>query len=175
MRLQPGDRVTVSAHKADGTRYRRWQATVESVEAGLVVLVTYVGHRVEDIDGNFTSKYAIRGFYWLDRGHNLLEAYAADGTLEQIYVNVSSPPRIEGTQIQFTDHELDVSRVPPHEARIVDEDEFAEAAVRYGYSEAFQRTCYRAAAEALALANRWVAGEMPRPSPLPLGPAPPVP
>jgi protein associated with RNAse G/E len=161
--LQPGDRVTVSAHKADGTRYRRWRATVEAVEPGLIVVVTYAGHRVEDIDGDFTSSHAIRGYYWLDRNHNLLEAYRPDGTLAQIYVNVSSPPAIAGAHIRFTDYELDVSRVVPHAARIVDQDEFAEAAVRYGYSAAFQHACYRAAEEAVALANGWVAGSMPRP------------
>ena len=163
--LQPGDRVTVSAHKADGTRYRRWQATVEAVEPGLIVVVTYVGHRVEDIDGDFVSDHAIRGYYWLDRGHNLLEVYGPDGTLEQIYVNVSSPPAIEDAHIRFMDYELDVSRVVPHAARIVDRDEFAEAAVRYGYSAAFQRACYRAAEEAVALADGWAAAGMPRPSP----------
>ena len=169
MRLKPGDRVTVNALKADGTRYRRWQATVEAVKAGLVVVVTYVGHRVEDIDGDFTSRHAIRGFYWLDRGHNLLEAYGPDGTLEQIYVNVSSPPTIEGGHIRFSDYELDVSRKVPNEAQIVDQDEFAEAAVRYGYSAAFQQACYQAAEEALALANNWVARGMPHPPP----PSPP--
>ena len=170
MTLQPGDRVTISAHKADGTRYRRWQATVESVAAGLVVVITHVGHQVEDIDGDFASKHAIRGFYWLDRGHNLLEAYTADGTLEQIYVNIASPPRIEGDQIRFTDYELDVSLVPPHQARIVDQDEFAEAAVRYGYSEAFQEACYQSAQKAAVLANRWVARGMPPSPPLQPGP-----
>jgi protein associated with RNAse G/E len=161
--LEPGDRVTVSAHKADGTRYRRWQATVEAVADDHVVVVTQPGHRVEYLQGTFTSEHAIRGFYWLDRSYSLLEAYARDGSLVEVYVNIASPAKVCGSDIRFTDHELDVSRRLPGEARIVDQDEFAEAAARYGYSEEFQRACYRTALEARELANRWVAGGMPAP------------
>jgi len=93
--------------------------------------------------------------------HNVLEAYAPDGRLLEIYVNVSSPAKIDDAQVTFTDHDLDVSRKPPREAVIEDEDEFLEAASRYGYSTAFQETCYRVAREAIRLANDWVARGMP--------------
>jgi protein associated with RNAse G/E len=69
--------------------------------------------------------------------------------------------RIEDSRIWFLDHELDVSRQPPHEARIVDEQDFLEEVSRYGCSTEFRQACYRVAQEAVALANRWVAGGMP--------------
>jgi protein associated with RNAse G/E len=159
--MQIGDLVQVRAYKSDGTCYRWWYATVEAIGAHEIILVTPVGHRVEDVGGDWATEVAIRAFHWLDRPYSLLEAYAADGTLREIYVNISSATEIAGAQIRFTDHELDVSRVPPDAARIVDEAEFLEAALRYGYSEEFQEACYRAAREAMALGDRWVAKGMP--------------
>ena len=161
-RLRVGDEMQVRAYKSDGTCYRWWTATVESVTADRLVTVSPVGHPIEDPGGNFVSPNALRVFYWPGRWYSLLEAYAPDGELVEIYVNISSPVEIDGLQMRFTDLELDVSRKPPGEARLEDEDEFEEAAVEYGYSEEFQRTCCEVAAEAMDLANRWVAGGMPR-------------
>ena len=58
--------------------------------------------------------------------------------------------------------ELDVSRRPPAPAVLVDEDEFQEAAAAFGYSAGFRRACYKAAREAVRLAEGWVAREAPR-------------
>ena len=87
--------------------------------------------------------------------------YAANGRLAEIYVNISSPVEIGDSQLRFTDYELDVSREPPQEARIVDEDEFLEGVTKYGYSEEFQQACYQAAREAIGVANSWAAKGMP--------------
>jgi len=160
--LRVGDCVRVRAHKSDGTCYRWWTATVESVAADQLTLVTPAGHPIEDPGGNFVSPNALRVFYWPGKWYSLLEAHTPSGELAEIYVNISSPVEIDGLQMRFTDYELDVSRRPPREALLEDEDEFEEAAVEYGYSEEFQRTCYAVAAEAIDLANRWVAGGMPQ-------------
>jgi protein associated with RNAse G/E len=116
---------------------------------------------VEGVDGGWTSQYAIRAYYWPDRPYNVLEVYAPDGRLVEIYVNISSPAVIGHSRVSFTDYELDVSRRPPDTARLEDEDEFREAASRYDYSDAFQKTCYRLAGEAIKLANNWVALGLP--------------
>lgn len=54
-----------------------------------------------------------------------------------------------------------MSRKPPHEAVMVDEGEFQEAASEYGYSEEFQLACYQVAREAIDVANSWEAKGMP--------------
>jgi protein associated with RNAse G/E len=160
--VETGDTIQVRAYKSDGTCYRWWTVTVEAVEEDKIVVITLPGHRVEGVAGAWTSRYAIRTHYWFERWYSLLEVYAPDGRLEEIYVNINSPVEIEDAQLRLTDYELDVSRRPPHEARIVDEDEFLEAASRYGYSEALQQTCYQAAREAVQVANRWVARGIPK-------------
>ena len=159
--MRVGDSVQVRAYKSDGTCYRWWYAAVEAVEPDKLVLVTPYGHLVEAHDADWVSEYAIRAYYWPDRWYSLLEAYTADGELAEVYVNIGSPAVIEDSQVRFTDYELDVSRRPPGDARLEDEDEFQEAAAKYGYSEEFQRTCYEVTREALDLANHWVARGMP--------------
>ena len=89
----------------------------------------------------------------MDRRYSLLEVYATGGGLAEIYVNVSSPADIDGAQLRFTDYQPDVSRKPPHAAVLADEEEFLEAAARYGYSEESQQTCYEVAGEAIEVAN----------------------
>ena len=159
--MEIGERVQVRAYKSDGTCYRWWYATVEAVEKDEVVVITPVGQRVEDICGAWASEYAIRAYHWLNRWYSLLEVYAPNGRLEEVYVNISSPVEIEDSQMRFTDYELDVSRKPPHEASIVDEEEFLEAVSKYGYSKEFQQACYQTAREAIGVANSWVAKGMP--------------
>ena len=163
--MKPGDRVQVRAYKSNGTCYRWWNATVETADSHELALVTPVGDPIEDPDGGIRSENALRAFYWPGKWYSLLEAYTPSGELAEIYVNISSPVEIDGLEMRFTDLELDVSRRPPGEAELVDEDEFQEAAIEYGYSEAFQRACYQAAREALDLANRWVGRDMPALSP----------
>jgi protein associated with RNAse G/E len=158
--MQIGDRIRISAYKADGTCYRWWTATVEAVEEDVVVTVNPPGHRVEGSGGGWISRRGIRSYYWLDRWYSLLEAYALDGTLEEIYLNINNPVQIVDSGLRYTDYELDVSRELPQAARIVDEDEFAEAAREHGYSQAFQEHCYEVAREAVEVANRWVAKGM---------------
>ena len=161
-RMRIGAQMQVRAYKSDGTCYRWWYATVESVEKDEFVLVTPTGHWIDGIDGGMTSENALRVHYWADRWYCLLEAYTPEGELAEIYVNINSPIEIEDLQVCFTDYELDVIRRPPGEARLEDEDEFQEAAAEYGYSEAFQRACYLVAAVAMDLANGWVGRGLPQ-------------
>jgi protein associated with RNAse G/E len=160
--MQTGDKIAVRAYKSDGTCYRWWTVTVEAVDENEIVVTAPPHHRVESIDGGWTSRYAIRSYYWPDKWYSLLEVYTPDGKLNEIYVNINSPIVIRGGNITFTDFELDVSRKLPRQARMVDEDEFLEAASRYGYSKAFQQTCYQVARDVIEVANRWTAKGMPR-------------
>ena len=54
--LRIGDQMQVSAYKSDGTCYRWWTATVESVAADRLALVTPVGHPIEDPGGGIDGR-----------------------------------------------------------------------------------------------------------------------
>lgn len=164
--MKPGNKVWVWVHKADGRPYRRWQARVETVRDDGVVTYTNHGNRVyqvipDSLSGapawrEFTQPRAIRNHYWFDRQHTLLEVYNPDGSLYELYADVCSPVRVVDGELHYTDHELDVSQLAGEAPQIIDQDEFAEAAEEFGYSEAFQAQCYAIAEELLAFVAAWV-------------------
>ncbi|HVC33616.1 MAG TPA: DUF402 domain-containing protein [Chloroflexota bacterium] len=153
--LRPGDLVDVRALHSDGKAYRWWQDTVESVHNDYLVTSMPAGSAVGGTDRGWITSYVQRIFYWFARPFVLSEVYRPSGELLEIYVHIASPTTVQGRQVTYTDLELDVILRPGHAPEVVDEDEFAQAAVRYGYSPAFRSSCYRAVADALKLVARW--------------------
>jgi uncharacterized protein len=160
--MKAGDIVQVHFYKSDGTRYRAWAATVEAVLDDCLAVTMQPGTKIEMLTGDSEAKFCSRSTFFYDKPFFVLELYdPADGRLVEIYVNINSPIELEDHTIRFVDYELDVSLVPPGMAVLVDEDEFAEAVEKFGYSAEFQQFCYTAAQEAIHLANNWVAKGMP--------------
>jgi protein associated with RNAse G/E len=142
--------------------YRSWHTIIESVDAESIVTISPAGGMVEDrVRIKYQVEHILRSYYWFDKFYNLIEVFDTQGNLVEIYINIASPPEFEDGVMSFKDHELDVSRYPPKAAELIDEDEFAEAAIKYQYTQEFQDKMYSAANEALELANHWQA----RPSP----------
>lgn len=160
--MKPGDKIHVCACKTDGTVYRSWHTMIESVDADSIVTISPAGSSVFNIKGeDYPLLHHYRAYYWFDKFYNLLEVFETSGELIHIYLNVASPPEFENGIMSFKDHELDVSKVLPNEAKLVDEDEFTEAVIKYQYSKEFQEKMYSAANEALELANHWQAKPIP--------------
>jgi protein associated with RNAse G/E len=160
--MKTGDMLHVRACKTDGTVYRSWHTTIESVEADSIVTISPAGDTIQDlVRGQFVARHSLRSYYWHDRFYNLIEVFETDGTLLQVYINIASPPWFEEGHLCYIDHELDVFKVPHQKAKLIDEDEFAEAVVKYRYTDEFQQKMYRAAREAIDLANHWQAKPVP--------------
>lgn len=160
--LKIGNIIPVQARKTDGTVYRSWQATVESASTDLIVTISPPNQPVFDlVRKQYFTDHSLRSYYWFEKNYNLIEVFETTGDLLEIYINVASPPEFKNGVMSFKDHELDVSKYPPKPAKIIDEDEFAEAVVKYGYSPDFQDKMYAAAREALQLAETWKAKPCP--------------
>lgn len=154
--MKPGDVIAVKAHKANGVCYQHWQATVTVLDDRHIVTDMHKGTRVDDVrKGTVYTAHRDRATYWFDKPYSFIETFDDGGRVIELYMDICSLPRIVGEALHYTDYELDVTRMLPGAAEIIDEDEFAEAAVTYGYPEAFQAECYRAAHEALAVANAY--------------------
>jgi protein associated with RNAse G/E len=160
--MKVGDKAQIKVYKADGTLFRCWPVVVESIGHDPIVVAHPAGVTIEQAGGGWTTQYSIRAFCWRGRPYILLEVYQPDGELVELYAHVSSRPVIEDSVVQFTDYELDVVLQPGQAAQIVDEDEFAQAVIDYGYSPEFQAACYQAAHEAMELLKGWVPGGLPR-------------
>jgi protein associated with RNAse G/E len=152
---QPGQVVRGDAYKANHQLYRGCLAQVEFATANYVVLSYPKGTPFYGPRGGWTSNHDVRAHLWTDRHYNLCEVREPDGQLVELYVNIASPAEFLPGEVCYTDYELDVVKKPGHPAKVEDEDEFQAAIPHYGYSEAFQQTCWTAVAEALALVDSW--------------------
>ncbi len=162
MNLKPGDKIHVRACKTDGTVYRSWHTLIESVDEDSIVTISPAGGMVEDLERiHYQTEHILRSYYWFDKFYNLIEVFDIGGNLAYIYINIASTPEFENDVMNFKDHELDVIKYPLKPAQLIDEDEFAEAAVKYQYSKEFQEQMYAASREALELANHWEARPVP--------------
>jgi protein associated with RNAse G/E len=157
-----GDSIEIRALKNDGSIYRWWKATVESVNDGRVVTINRAGDQVHGPCGGWAMKHASRTFYWFDRPYNLAEVYQPDGRLKQIYIHIATPAKLVDGGLVYTDHELDVVRRPGKALCVRDEDEFEAACSIYNYSYEFQCSCREAVDEALRVAGSWRITGVPR-------------
>jgi hypothetical protein len=160
--MKIGDRIQVCACKVDGSVYRSWHTTIETMDTDSIVTVSPIGSEMQDQKrGNIRIGHAMRSYYWFDKYYNLIELFDTQGNLAQVYINIASPPYLEEGSLCFKDYELDVFKYSPGPAELLDEDEFAEAVITYQYTKEFQEHMYSTAHEALELANHWQANPAP--------------
>lgn len=158
--MKVGDEVWIRVYKADGYPYRWWRSTVEEIRPDCIITHRDVGTPVfhdEQKFGQpvFNSRWIVRDYYWPGRRYDLLEVYAPDGRLEELYADITSPIEIVDDEIRYIDHELDVQMLAGGKPLIIDQDEFAEAAVTFGYSEAFVYESYALAEQLVELLAGW--------------------
>lgn len=158
--MKPGDVIWVRVFKADGSAYRWWQAVVEVADADCLITYTRAGNEVfhnPDRLGKpiYVQKHDIRSYYWPGRRYDLLEVYWPDGRLHELYADITGPVEVLADEVRFVDNELDVQMDAGQAPRIVDQDEFAEAAQQYHYTAEFMAVCYAQAEALLPLMAQW--------------------
>lgn len=158
--MRPGDTIWVRVFKSDGSTHRWWQARVEAADDKCIIVFAPAGTLVYHNPLRFPrveyhQVHHLRAFYWPGRRHDLLEIYDSDGRLHELYVNIINPIELIDGEIHLVDHELDVVKPAGGPPEIVDQDEFAQAAESYGYSEQFMRESYAVAEQALGLLATW--------------------
>ena len=148
--------ISLRQLKHDGHCYRRYQCQVISRQAEGFVLFAPRGTVVWGVEKSWTARYDLFKYLWFGRWYNLSELFDADGQAVEVYADIASPVDFTNGVVHYTDYELDVTSIDG--PRLVDEDEFAEAVEKYGYSAELQARCYTAAEEALALVTHWQPG-----------------
>ena len=154
--IKAGDLITFRCLHADGKWYRRWQATIESINDACVTTYSSLDWFEDVKRGRVNLPNPLRGYYWPGKWINLTEVLDNAGAIIEVYINIASPLQIAGDELHYIDYELDVVKYPGQPARIIDQDEFAEAIELYGYSAEFQAKCWQAAEEARLLADTWL-------------------
>lgn len=71
-----------------------------------------------------------------DGGRGWLATFHDEGGPVRVYVDITTPPRWQGSVLHAVDLDLDVICGPTGRVWVDDEDEFADHRVRFGYPEA---------------------------------------
>jgi protein associated with RNAse G/E len=74
-----------------------------------------------------------------------------DSTTKLFYCNVNVPPTISGGVLSYIDLDIDILVQPDFSYQVLDLEEFAENAARYGYSDQIKRQARSAVDELVSL------------------------
>jgi len=144
--------ITVRVLKYDGTEYRRWDATMARQEDRLIVLDAEFDHDVQHhLLGEIPRGTRTLEYYWLDRWYNVFRFLEADGTTKLFYCNVNMPPTISSSSLTYIDLDIDILVRPDFSYQILDLEEFAANAARYGYPEQVKTRSHEAVDELIAM------------------------
>jgi hypothetical protein len=104
-------------------------------------VISLVGVFEQEIDhpllGKIPAGTTSYEYYWWNRWFSVFRFIEPTGELRIYYCNVNVPPEFDGHEMSFIDLDIDIVVAPDMTFRIVDEDEFAENALRFGYPEEF--------------------------------------
>jgi uncharacterized protein len=104
--------------------------------------------------GEFRSPYDSRVYFWRDRWFNVFRLSRPGCSLALWYCNITTPPTLEGGELNYVDLDLDVAVRPDGFIELLDQDEFDLHQRMYGYPDEVIQEAERAAEEVAEMARR---------------------
>jgi protein associated with RNAse G/E len=126
--------ITIKTYKYDGSLHRSWQADLIERDGDLLVFKgVFDSEIIHDKLGTIQKGTISYEYYWLDRWYNVFRFHEPDGAFRNFYCNINMPPKFADGVLEYVDLDIDIL-VNVKGVQILDELEFAEHSVRYGYS-----------------------------------------
>jgi protein associated with RNAse G/E len=146
------EQITVRVLKYDGAEHRRWNARRAQRQGSLIVLDAEFKFEVQHhLLGDIQRGTRTIEYYWLDRWYNVFQFLKADASTRLYYCNVNMPPELENDVLTYVDLDIDILVQPDFHYQVLDQEEFAANAARYGYSEDTKRQADAAVAELIKM------------------------
>jgi uncharacterized protein len=128
--------ITVISKLYDGSPKRTWTADLVRIDGSAVELVGKF-----DADVNHSELGLIRAgtvsyeYFWLDRWYNVFVFFKPDGTLRNLYANITLPPTLSTSDniLEYVDLDIDILEWPDGRRAVLDEDEFYQHARKFRY------------------------------------------
>ncbi|MEQ1606706.1 MAG: DUF402 domain-containing protein [Pyrinomonadaceae bacterium] len=147
-----GHQVTINSRKFDGSIRRSWNCGLIGTKANSLVFVGVFDLDVFHPDlGEIKRGTISYEYYWLDRWYNIFCFHEPDGTFRNYYCNVNMPPVFTGGVLDYVDLDIDVVIWPDLSFKILDEAEFEQHAIKFGYPDDVRKNTASALAEVLDL------------------------
>jgi uncharacterized protein len=151
---RPGSRLLLRATKYDGAAHWIQPFRVVSDDGTLLVTEYRARTPIYTSRGEFRSPYDSRVYFWRDRWFNVFRLSRPGCSLALWYCNVTTPPTVEDSQINYVDLDLDVAVRPDGCIELLDQDEFDLHRHKYGYPDDVIEEAERAAGQVAELARR---------------------
>jgi uncharacterized protein len=146
------DAITVRVFKYDGAEYRHWNATLARRSDSLIVLDAAFEDDVQhDLLGHISPGTRTIEYYWFDRWYNIFRFLERDRATKLFYCNINMPPVLSGGILSYIDLDIDILVHPDLSYQVLDLEEFASNAVRYGYPESVRRQTQAAIDELISM------------------------
>jgi protein associated with RNAse G/E len=144
--------IDVRTYKYNGAAHRRWKAQLLKQEDQLLVLDAKFSEKIEHPQlGTIQHGTVSIEYYWLNRWYNVFRFLEPDGALRNFYCNVNVPPSFYKRTLSYIDLDIDVLVKTDLSYTVLDEDEFAENALRFNYPPEIERRAYKALEELISL------------------------
>jgi uncharacterized protein len=128
--------VTVNSRKYDQSIRRSWTCSLFTREDPLLIFVGEFDHDVSHPElGEIRRGTISYEFYWLDRWFNVFRFHEPDGELRNLYFNIAMPPTFENEALDYIDLDIDIVVWPDLSYQVLDRQEFAINADRFGYPD----------------------------------------
>jgi protein associated with RNAse G/E len=147
--------IEVRAHKHDGTSHLRYAARQLEPGAGAHRTYSPPGTELFSKKGIELAAEDLYGHFWPDRWFNVLRYTANEAHPAGWYCNVASPATFDDASISYVDYELDIRVLVGSDGalewHLLDEDEFEEARLLYGYDDELVQHCREAVEQLIAM------------------------
>ena len=150
----PGSRIMLRVTKFDGAAHWIQPFRVVSDDGTLLVTEYRARTPIYTSRGEFRSPYESRVYFWRDRWYNVFRLSKPGCSVALWYCNVTTPPRLCGSQLTYVDLDLDVCVRPDGGIQLKDEDEFDLHQRQYGYPDEIIARAEGAADAVAMLARR---------------------
>lgn len=147
-------RITVNSLKFDGTINRSWNCEFLGVCGERFDLRGEFEATVSHPDlGTIAARTLSYEYFWSDRWYSVFEFFDPDGSFRNAYFNINQPPSLEGENLSYIDLDIDVVVWPDGRVVVLDESEFREHSVLFGYPDEVVDAAREALASVLEIAN----------------------
>lgn len=132
--MKVGDEITVNSRRFDKSLKKSWKCRVTDIESNALTIVGEFSETVLHADlGIIEAGTVSTEYFWLDRWYNVFRFDNPDGSLRNWYCNVCMPPTFGVNVLDYVDLDIDVLIWPDGRVQVLDEDEFVQNSLKFGY------------------------------------------
>lgn len=128
------DIVKIIAYKHDGSLHRIWHRnTVLEANDQVMILANNKTSVTENDGRTWVTKEVALLYFHAECWFNIVCMFREDGL--HYYCNLSSPFAYDEDGLKYIDYDLDIKKYPDGKYFLLDEDEYNQHKIKYGYKE----------------------------------------